>query len=157
MTQATDYTKLTLSDRENTSNGELEHVILVMEDKESERNKVQNNRRKIAGIAAVTVLVTVLVISAVSSSEVHTEAALREKFNDYHNQTGIGSFHQLETQVANNATRLEHTVKNVDELKSNTDEKRKDLSKEVNRTDQNTKYPHKRFERVDKELENLYE
>ena len=69
-----------------------------------------------------------------SSSEVHIEAALREKFNDYHNQTGIGSFHQLETQVANNATRLEHTVKNVDELKS-TDKKCKDLSKEV--TEQN--------------------
>ncbi len=36
MTQATDYTKLPPSDREDTSNGELEHVTFVMEDKETE-------------------------------------------------------------------------------------------------------------------------
>ena len=104
MTQATDYTKLTLSDKEHTSNGELEQVTFVMEDKETEckehkskwtgkcrrfamdtkkqfLNKVQNlNRRKTAGIAAVTVLATVLgifVMSTVSSNEMH--ASLDEK------------------------------------------------------------------------------
>ncbi|XP_064402102.1 paramyosin-like [Halichondria panicea] len=93
MTQATDYTKLTLSDTENTSNGEL---TFVMEDKESEQkeqksmwtqckkfavdkkrffNKLQNlNRREIAGIAAATVLVSVVVffvMSEVRSREAH--------------------------------------------------------------------------------------
>ncbi len=79
----TEYTKLTLSDREHTSNGEMEHVTFIMEDKEtickeqqskwtkcSEDtkkqilNKVHNlSQRKIAaGIAAVTVSAILLFV-----------------------------------------------------------------------------------------------
>ena len=83
MTQATDYTKLTLSDRENTSNGELDRVTFVMEDKGSEQkeqkskwkkfalDKVHNLKR--AGIAIVLGLGFILLIvrSEVSSHEAH--------------------------------------------------------------------------------------
>ncbi len=125
MTEATDYTKLTLSDREHTSNGELEHATFVMEDKETEckekkskwikckrfamdtkkrfLNKVQNlNRRETAGIAVLVTVLVLFIMSAVSSSEVHssldekielintTQAveieALRKKFDDYQQQ-----------------------------------------------------------------------
>ena len=268
MTQATDYTKLALSDRENTSNGE-EHVTFVTEDKESERkeqkskwtqckrfamkqflNKVHNNRRSIATVLGLFLLIVVIiVVSAVYILEVHTSLeeksekanttqaieieALREKIIDYHQQTEakfesmqsliiyqskvidslntsltealaciseltkkrelqfttvndtiqsglkelevstrenitkaskISSdlFHQLETQVANNATLLEHTVKRVDELKqdkSDTDEEVgkniNELSQRMDTIEQNTEKYRKRFERVDTELENL--
>ncbi len=213
MTQATDYTKLTLSDREHTSNGELEHVTIVMEDKETKQNskwtkckrsamdtnkrflnKVQSlNRIALAGIAVLAIAVLAIAVlgifsvvaTAVSSSEVHPsldvkanttqatrldmEPALRETtgFKELEVSTeenitkaskiSSDSFHQqaeLETQVSN---RPENTEKRFDELKSNGDEKRKDLSKKVNRTEQNANYPHIRVERVDTELEDLYE
>ncbi len=180
MTQATDYTKLT---RENTSNGELQHIILVMEDKESEQisqfkrlamdtmkrflNKVQHFNR-LAGIATVVIFL-LFVVSAVynaklqpNTTEVSSQQEVSMSRQNISSKISCDSFHQLETQGANNATQLvnEHTVKRVDELKCKGDEKRKninDLSKEVNATDQNTNYPHLRVERVDTELESLYE
>ncbi|XP_064402151.1 uncharacterized protein LOC135347939 [Halichondria panicea] len=259
MTQATDYTKLALSDRENTSNEE-EHVTFVMEDKESERkeqkskwtqckrfamdtkkrflNKVQNNLGTVLGLFFLIVMSAVFI----SLREVHASLeeknekanttqsieieALREQtkarfesmqslninqskvidslnttliealariseltkkselqfttvndtiqsgFKELEVSTGenitkaskISSdlFHQLETQVANNATLLEHTVKRVDELKqdkSDTDEEVgkniNELSQRMDTIEQNTEKYRKRFERVDTELENL--
>ena len=71
-------------------------------------------------------------------------------------------FHQLETQVANNATLLEHTVKRVDELKQDKSDTDEEVGKNINEfsqrmdtTEQNTEKYRKRFERVDTELENL--
>ncbi len=86
MTQVTKYSKVPISDMENTSNGELEHVTLVMKDKETKHKKQKSkstqckqfcNKKNlgIAGIAAVLLgiilLILLIVMSLVSSREVH--------------------------------------------------------------------------------------